>query len=706
MQIIVDKECSKYQIVKFENEFYELCQLGFGLNCAPEIMKAVVSKVLSLDDTIRAATDHYYDDIIVDLNVTSVERVRAHLLKYGLVCKPSEQLSTARVLGLQLSEEKDGLYWRRPDENWEVDILDTLTRRQMFSLCGKITGHYPVAGWLRVALSFIKRSCEGTGWDELAGPVAVMRMKEVLSRMRNEDPVKGKWSVPSHGVMNIWCDASKIAYGITLEKGGKVIEDGSWLRKLDDGAHINLAELNAVIKGVNVAMKWGAKDIVIKTDSAAVHAWMSSILKRDKRIRVSGLSEMLVKRRLSLLVELLEEYQVNWDVTLVPSSENKADVLTRVPKKWLIESKTPKAAAIQNEQGGFESAKQIHNLHHCGVETTLYFAKEAQLNVTRKDVEAVVRNCSQCNSIDPSPLQIEHGELAVEKDWQRVAIDVTHLGNQKYLTIVDCGPSRFAVWRAIRSESEGEVIPLLRQVFSEFGPPKELLCDNSKTFTSKAMRECCKTWHVSLTFRCAYRPSGNGIVERNHRTVKRMCARLQKSVDYCVFWYNVTPHGEQRIVPSSRLHRHEWRNPFLQLNDLQCESNACHDSVVTEGDRVWVKPPGARCTSQWDRGVVTKINSRHNVEVNGVPRHVCDIRPRNECQSVGRFSALPFFALLDGVGTGTDVELENINEPQLEHEQHVAETENTSGDAGCGERRGSRERRAPSYLNDYVLDDL
>ena len=64
--------------------------------------------------------------------------------------------------------------------------------------------------------------------------------------------------------------------------------------------------------------------------------------------------------------------------------------------------------------------------------------------------------------------------------------------------------------------------------------------------------------------------------------------------------------------------------------------------------------------------------------------------------SVGRTVFCPtFFALLDGVGTGIDVELENIDEPQLEHEQHVAETENTSGDAGCGERRGSRERRAP-----------
>ena len=52
------------------------------------------------------------------------------------------------------------------------------------------------------------------------------------------------------------------------------------------------------------------------------------------------------------------------------------------------------------------------------------------------------------------------------------------------------------------------------------------------------------------------------------------------------------------------------------------------------------------------------------------------------------------------------VEIENIDEPQLKHEQHVAETENTSRDASCGERQGSQERQATSYLNDYFLEDL
>ena len=85
--------------------------------------------------------------------------------------------------------------------------------------------------------------------------------------------------------LNVWCDASQIAYGVALERKNQIIEDGAWLRKADDGTHINLAELNVVIKGVNPAMKWGAGDITIFTDSAAVYSWLSSLLKKDKCIK-------------------------------------------------------------------------------------------------------------------------------------------------------------------------------------------------------------------------------------------------------------------------------------------------------------------------------------------------------------------------------------------------------------------------------------
>ena len=178
-------------------------------------------------------------------------------------------------------------------------------------------------------------------------------------------------------------------------------------------------------------------------------------------------------------------------------------------------------------------------------------------------------------------------------------MDVTHYGLQKYLTMVDCGPSRFAIWRIIRSESETKVLSVLRQVFSQFGPPAEIFYDNGSSFTSKLMRDLCEFWAVRLTFRCAYKPSDNGIVERKHRTIKRMSARSGRSVEYSVFWYNVTPHCDQRIIPSRKLISKKWRNPFFERS-IGMKTVDDHESTNSElvvGNEVWVKLPGVRCTT-------------------------------------------------------------------------------------------------------------
>ena len=43
---------------------------------------------------------------------------------------------------------------------------------------------------------------------------------------------------------------------------------------------------------------------------------------------------MLVKRRLETLWELVDEYRLEMDATLVKSNLNQADRLTRVPQRW------------------------------------------------------------------------------------------------------------------------------------------------------------------------------------------------------------------------------------------------------------------------------------------------------------------------------------------------------------------------------------
>ena len=58
----------------------------------------------------------------------------------------------------------------------------------------------------------------------------------------------------------VWVDASSLATGVVLEVGVSTIEDASWLRT-DEASHINMAELDAVIKGLNAALVWGFKDV-------------------------------------------------------------------------------------------------------------------------------------------------------------------------------------------------------------------------------------------------------------------------------------------------------------------------------------------------------------------------------------------------------------------------------------------------------------
>ena len=102
MQIRAHPSCSRFQRVRFEGKLYELTRVGFGLACAPQILKAIVQYVLSLDDTIKLACNAYYDDILVDLGRVSAARVADHLRQYGLVAKLLKRLEETSALGLEV----------------------------------------------------------------------------------------------------------------------------------------------------------------------------------------------------------------------------------------------------------------------------------------------------------------------------------------------------------------------------------------------------------------------------------------------------------------------------------------------------------------------------------------------------------------------------------------------------------------------------
>ncbi len=625
LQIRVDPSLWKYQVVEHNGARYCLTRLGFGMNVAPKIMTSIVNKVLALDPEVRAATDSYVDDIIVNEDAVSSQRVVDHLRTFGLEPKPPVALHGSRVLGLHVSKE-DGT-WRWSRGNIVDPLGERVTKRQVFAWCGQMTAHFPVAGWLRVACSFLKRCTGDLKWDDLVSERAQQLLAEVSKRVHECDPVRGVWAVPPSTSARVWCDASSLAVGVALEIDGNVVEDATWLRKQDDPTHINLAELEAVLRGLNLALAWDIAQLEIITDSATVHSWVTSLLNGDRPLRVKGLGEALVRRRLSLIGDIVKEYAVVASISLVQSQCNKADALTRVPRTWLAGTTTMCATMTEELQPGPDLAA-LHAQHHFGTDRTLYLAQRCypEASIARRDVEAVVRGCHRCKSIDPAPVRWDSGKLDVATNWYRVACDVTHYGGDMYLSLVDCGPSRFAIWRRIAAEGAAEVVRQFEEIFRERGPPWQLLLDNSATFRGTALQSLCTKWGVDLVFRAAYRPSGNGIVERHHRTIKTLAQRTGASVLDMVYWYNVTPTDRLNAdtVPSSVVSTYLWKLPSEHVSP---PAPPLHQRKFSAGHHVYVKPPGARCTTRWRRGVVTnEVAGPLTVEVDGVPRHIADIR--------------------------------------------------------------------------------
>ena len=84
---------------------------------------------------------------------------------------------------------------------------------------------------------------------------------ELFARVRNEYPVRGLWRVGHEGSVTVWTYASSLGLGVALEVDGSILEDASLLRKKSDYSHINVVELEAVARGVNLAIAWGFKTL-------------------------------------------------------------------------------------------------------------------------------------------------------------------------------------------------------------------------------------------------------------------------------------------------------------------------------------------------------------------------------------------------------------------------------------------------------------
>ena len=105
-----------------------------------------------------------------------------------------------------------------------------------------------------MACSFGKKKALVSRWEDFASEDTVQMLRYASERLNKEDPVKGIWNVQKSSTGVIWRDASSLALRVLLEINGATVEDATCFRK-DDFNQINVAKLEAVLKGVNLALK-------------------------------------------------------------------------------------------------------------------------------------------------------------------------------------------------------------------------------------------------------------------------------------------------------------------------------------------------------------------------------------------------------------------------------------------------------------------
>ena len=127
------------------------------------------------------------------------------------------------------------------------------------------------------------------------------------------------------------------------------------------------------------------------------------MITNEKRIRTKRAAELIILQHLGILGEMADEFERKLSVLFVSSDRKKANSLTRVRKRWLkVKDDTVTEYCVEQEE-----VKELHNLHH------------VEVDELREWLEAT----TVASRSTPSPSVHEPGEVQVDADWTRLALD-------------------------------------------------------------------------------------------------------------------------------------------------------------------------------------------------------------------------------------------------------------------------------------------
>ena len=167
-----------------------------------------------------------------------------------------------------------------------------------------------------------------------------------------------------------------------------------------------------------------------------------------------------------------------------------------------------------------------HNDHPSIKETIRRASKDYYWPKMRSDITAFVKSCHPCQIAKQSPtVNPGIGEFPVPDDrFSYIHIDVCgplpeSFGHKFLLTIVDRSTKWLEAY-PMKQATVSECCQAFLQWISRFGCPATAVSDNGNSFVSNLYKDITRTFNIDVKYTPAYHAQTNGLIERQHQTLK------------------------------------------------------------------------------------------------------------------------------------------------------------------------------------------
>ncbi|XP_026724771.1 uncharacterized protein K02A2.6-like isoform X1 [Trichoplusia ni] len=364
-------------------------------------------------------------------------------------------------------------------------------------------------------------------------------------------------------------------------------------------------------------------------------------------------------------------------------------------------------------------------------------------------LESQCRNCTICAEMGEAP--VHHTPQPWDwpsRPWTRLHVDfLGPIQGHKYLIMVDA-TSKWIEACSVVSTTAKAIIGKIREIWSRFGIPKQLVSDNGPPFSSEEFNSFLEYNGVEHVYSAPYHPASNGLAENAVKQCKRVIKKaiIQKidvelALQRFLLVYRTTEHSTTKESPSQILQGRTLRTRLDRLKPARdkqvrdAQRRQQHGAGGTQRefapqDGVWCRVyQGLR---KWASGTVIERLSTTDYRIRlldgtEIHRHIdqlkgkenplrptpslptdnemvsTNVTPKNTNQSVGNALVFPTIPVaitpvegcsgggVEGSGKGRMKSVETRMEPTLVTES----SESNSVASAVSETRPIRNRRLP-----------